>query len=139
MLMNFTQSLLKRLARHGGCVMMALALFLVAGGHWATLQGMAWATMVKEFSKNGSLTEAVGKTFDGKHPCPMCKKIASARTSEEKLPATVKVDKKAEVFLKAPCSELPLPVSRPFVYGTAPFVLMPELCFAPPVPVPIEA
>lgn len=125
--------------KHLGCVMMAMALFLVAGGHWAMLQGVAWATMVKDFSKNGSLTEAVGKTFDGKHPCPMCKKIASARTSEEKAPATVKIDKKAEVFVKALGSELPLPLGRPFVYGSAPFVLMPELCFAPPVPVPIEA
>jgi hypothetical protein len=95
--------------------------------------------MVKDFSRTGSITQAVGKTFDGKHPCPMCKKIASARTGEEKLPVTVKADKKAEVFLKSPGSELPLPVSRPFVYGAAPFVSMPELCFAPPVPVPIEA
>ena len=130
---------LQRLFRRVGCVMMALSLFLVAGGHWAILQGVAWATMVKDFSKSGSLTEAVGKTFDGKHPCPMCKKIASARTSEEKAPLTVKIEKKAEVFLKSPVSELPLPLSRPFVYGSAPFVLMPELCFAPPVPVPIQA
>jgi hypothetical protein len=139
MLMNFTQSILKRLVRHGGCVMMALALFLVAGGHWAMLQGVAWVTMVKDFSRTSSITQAVGKTFDGKHPCPMCKKIALARTSEEKLPVTVKADKKSEVFLKTPGSELPLPVSRPLVYGADPFVLMPELCFAPPVPVPIEA
>ena len=65
-------------------LVMALALFLVAGGHWAMLQSVAWATMVKDFSKTGSLTEAVGKTFDGKHPCAMCKKLTNARASEEK-------------------------------------------------------
>jgi len=118
-------------------LMMALALFLVTGGHWAMLQGVAWATMVKDFSRTGSLTQAVGKTFDGKHPCPLCKKIASARTSEEKAPLTLKIDKKAEVFLKSTGTELPQPLFRPFVYASAPFVLMPELSFAPPVPVPI--
>ena len=123
-------------------LMMALALFLIAGGHWAMLQGVAWATMVHDFSRNGSLTQAVEKTFDGKHPCAMCKKIAKVKNSEasgEKAPVTLKIDKKAEVFVKAPGSELPTPVSRPFAYGPAPFVSIPELCFAPPVPVPISA
>jgi len=120
-------------------LVMALALFLVAGGHWAMLQGVAWATMVKDFSKTGSLTEAVGKTFDGKHPCAMCKKLTNARASEEKAPVTLKVDKKAEVFVASIRSEVPMPLARPIVYGPAPFVVMPERFFAPPVPVPIAA
>jgi hypothetical protein len=130
------------IVRRLGCAMMALSLFLVAGGHWAMLQGVAWVTMVHDFSRGGSLTQAVEKTFDGKHPCAMCKKIAKAKNSEasgEKAPVTVKMDKKAEVFVKAPGSELPTPVSRSFAYGPAPFVSIPELCFAPPVPVPISA
>ena len=120
-------------------LVMALALFLVAGGHWAMLQGVAWATMVRDFSKTGSLTEAVEKTFDGKHPCAMCKKLSNARASEEKAPVTVKVDKKAEVFVASARSEVPMPLARPIVYGPAPFVVMPERFFAPPVPVPIAA
>ena len=120
-------------------LVMALALFLVAGGHWAMLQGVAWATMVKDFSKTGSLTEAVGKTFDGKHPCAMCKKLTNARASEERAPVTLKVDKKAEVFVASIRSEVPMPLARPIVYGPAPFIVMPERFFAPPVPVPIAA
>jgi hypothetical protein len=120
-------------------LVMALALFLIAGGHWAMLQGVAWATMVKDFSKTGSLTEAVGKTFDGKHPCAMCKKLTNARASEEKAPVTLKVDKKAEAFVASARSEVPMPLARPIVYGPAPFVVMPERFFAPPVPVPIAA
>ena len=120
-------------------LVMALALFLVAGGHWAMLQSVAWATMVKDFSKTGSLTEAVGKTFDGKHPCAMCKKLTNARASEERAPVTLKVDKKAEVFVASIRSEVPMPLARPIVYGPAPFVVMPERFFAPPVPVPIAA
>ena len=120
-------------------MMMAVALFMVAGGHWAMLQSVAWAGMVKDFSRTGSLTEAVSKTFDGKHPCAMCKKIASAKAHEEKAPASVKVDKKSEVFVKASGAVLPEPASQSYEYGSAPFVLMPELFFAPPVPVPIRA
>jgi hypothetical protein len=120
-------------------MVMAVSLFLVAGGHWATLQSVAWAGMVKDFSRTGSLTEAVGKTFDGKHPCAMCKKIASAQAHEEKAPASLKVDKKSEVFVKSCGVSLPLPIFRPVVYGPAPFVSMPERFFAPPVPVPISS
>ena len=120
-------------------MVMALALFMIAGGHWAMLQSVAWAGMMKDFSRTGSIAEAVTKTFDGKHPCSMCKKIASAQAHEEKAPVTLKVDKKAEVFVVSLGSALPSPLSSPFTYGLAPFVSMPELCFAPPVPVPIQA
>ena len=123
-------------------LVMALALFLVAGGHWAMLQGVAWTSMVRDFSKSGSLTQAVEKTFDGKHPCAICKKIAKAKSSEsseEQAPASVKAEKKAEVFVASALSDVPIPIARPIVYGPAPFVSMPELCFAPPVPVPISA
>ena len=122
-----------------GCIVMTAALFLSAGGHLAILQGVAWATMVRDFSRTGTMTAAVEKTFDGKHPCPLCKKIASARAHEEKAPVTVKVEKKAEVFVNSTSTELPIPVSRPFVYAAVPFVPMPELCFAPPIPVPRKA
>ena len=69
----------------------------------------------------------------------MCKKLTNARASEEKAPVTLKVDKKAEVFVASARSEVPMPLARPIVYGPAPFVVMPERFFAPPVPVPIAA
>ena len=122
-----------------GCIVMIAALFLSVGGHLALLQGVAWATMIRDYSRTGSLTQAVEKTFDGKHPCPLCKKIAAQRTHEEKAPVTVKAEKKAEVFVNSTSPELPIPVSHPFVYGAVPFVPMPELCFAPPIPVPRKA
>lgn len=31
-----------------------------------------------------SLTEAVSQTFDGEHPCPLCKAIAAGKKSEKK-------------------------------------------------------
>jgi hypothetical protein len=118
-------------------MMMALALFVAIGGPLALLQGIAWVNMAHDFSKTGSLTQALEKTFDGKHPCPLCNKIAAQRVHEEKAPITLKFDKKAEVFVGSVRCHVPMPIARPIVYGPAPFVVMPERFFAPPVPVPI--
>jgi hypothetical protein len=117
---------------------MAVSLFIAIGGPLALLQGVAWVTMVHDFSKSGSLSQAVEKTFDGQHPCPLCQKLAKARAAEEKAPVSVKIDKKAEVFIATSGSDLPLPVVNPMIYGPVPFVLMPERFIAPPVPVPIR-
>ena len=119
-------------------ILMGLALFLTAGGHYALLQTVAWTTMVNDFSRTGSLSMAVEKTFDGRHPCPLCKKIAVARSAEEKTPATVKVEKKTEVFVAVGSSEVPAPICLPLVYGPPLFVFHPERSDAPPVPVPIS-
>jgi hypothetical protein len=119
-------------------MVMALSLFMALGGPLALLQGVAWVTMVRDFSKSGSLSQAVEKTFDGQHPCPLCQKLAKARAAEERAPVTVKIDKKAEVFIATSGSDLPLPVVDPMIYGPPLFVVMPERCVAPPVPVPIS-
>jgi len=34
--------------------------------------------------QSGSLHDAVAKTFDGQHPCCLCKAIANAKNSEQK-------------------------------------------------------
>jgi len=128
-----------QIRHHIMTIAMALALFVAIGGPLAVLQGIAWVNMVHDFSKTGSLTQAVEKTFDGQHPCPLCKKIAAQRAHEEKSPIAMKVDKKAELFVGSARSNVPSPIARAIVYGPAPFVVMPELFFAPPVPVPIVA
>ena len=119
-------------------MVMALSLFMALGGPLALLQGVAWVTMVHDFSKSGSLSQAVEKTFDGQHPCPLCQKLSKARAAEEKAPVSVKIDKKAEVFIATSRFYLPLPVVDPMIYGPPLFVVMPERFVAPPVPVPIR-
>lgn len=128
-----------RIIRHSCCALMAAALFLSAGGHLALLQGVAWANMIRDYSRGGSLTQAVEKTFDGKHLCPLCKKIAAQRTQEEKAPVTVKAEKKAEVFVTVSSQLVPEPVVSSFAYPPYPFLNAPEQLSAPPVPVPIAA
>ena len=40
--------------------------------------------MVVDYSREGSVSEALAKTFDGKHPCPLCKAIAAGKKAEKK-------------------------------------------------------
>jgi hypothetical protein len=64
--------------------MMVAALVAMTGGHWVLLQSVAWTTMLADNLSCGSVTEAVARTFDGKHPCPSCKAIAAGKKSEKK-------------------------------------------------------
>jgi hypothetical protein len=61
-----------------------LALCLSFGAHWVVLQSVAWGRMVVEYSLRVPLAEAVAETFDGNHPCNLCKDISAARHSEKK-------------------------------------------------------
>jgi hypothetical protein len=40
--------------------------------------------MVVNYSRDGSVGEAFAKTFDGKHPCHLCKAIAAGKKAEKK-------------------------------------------------------
>lgn len=60
-----------------------LVLVLSLGLHWALLQTVAWTGMLVSFSRDGSFVEAVNKTFDGNHPCSLCKAIAKGRAAEK--------------------------------------------------------
>ncbi len=54
------------------------------GMHWALLQTVAWTGMVISYSQRGPLQEAISMTFDGKHPCALCKAIQKGRADEQK-------------------------------------------------------
>jgi hypothetical protein len=60
------------------------ALACSIGLHWGFLQSVAWVGMVINYSQDGSVGEALTKTFDGKHPCSLCKAIAAGKKSEKK-------------------------------------------------------
>jgi hypothetical protein len=54
------------------------------GLHWMALQSIAWTTMLVANAKQTSLTQAVARTFNGNHPCDLCKRIDSAQHSQKK-------------------------------------------------------
>jgi hypothetical protein len=61
-----------------------LALCLSIGAHWVVLQSVAWGAMVAQYSQHVPLSQAVAQTFDGEHPCNLCKRISAAQRSERK-------------------------------------------------------
>ena len=50
-------------------------LVVSTGGHWFALQSVAWVTMAVNFAQTDSFDVALKKTFDGKHPCRICKTV----------------------------------------------------------------
>lgn len=70
-------------------------LFLSIGLQWACLQSAAWVGMVVSYSQQASLNEALVMTFDGKHPCKLCKAVENGQKSQTKQdtrPTTQKFD-----------------------------------------------
>ena len=61
--------------------MLLAALLLTSNAHLPLLQVVAWSDMVVSYSRDNSLADAVEMTFDGEHPCPMCKVIEKAQTA----------------------------------------------------------
>jgi hypothetical protein len=67
-----------------GHVLLIVALLAATGGHWALLQTVAWTNMLADNLRTESLGAAIAKTFDGEHPCSMCKAISKGKKSEQK-------------------------------------------------------
>jgi hypothetical protein len=67
-----------------GKILVVIALVLTTGLHWAALQTVAWTTMLARNLCTQSVSAAVSDTFDGEHPCPLCKAIAAGKKSEQK-------------------------------------------------------
>lgn len=107
-------------------------LSLTLGLQWTVLQSVAWVGMIVNFSREGSLEQAVAKTFDGHHACPICKLVRAGKNAESKTsvqPTMKKFDLLAD---RAPVFHfLPPP---PPVFSCL-FVL-PERFEAPPLPPP---
>jgi hypothetical protein len=62
-----------------------LSFFLVLwlSAPWVGLQIFAWTAMLGNNLENHSFAEAVTHTFDGQHPCCLCKMIAAGKKSEK--------------------------------------------------------
>ena len=116
-----------------GHVLLILAVLTVTGTHWLVLQSVAWTTMLAGHLQSGSLAQAVERTFDGKHPCSLCKQIAKGKQEEKK--SEYRIDLKKLEFSYAPTA---------FVFSAPThFNLLPaendsaaQLTDSPPVPPP---
>ena len=99
--------------------LVVVTLTLSLGAHWAFLQSVAWVGMVVNYSHNATLGEAFSKTFDGEHPCKLCKFVQAGKASEKKQNAETpkkEVDKSlpaARAFVLYPPGLQPLTFSAP--------------------------
>jgi len=116
-----------------GKILIVVALAATLGCHWALLQSVAWTTMLANNLRSQSLSEAVARTFDGQHPCPLCKAIAAGKKSE----------KKSEFATPSPKLEFPPAKENPVLIAPSNFHLLPQADFfadslapKPPTPPP---
>jgi hypothetical protein len=79
--------------RKFGQVLMIVAALSASGTHWLALQSVAWTTMLAENLQTDSLQRAVQRTFDGRHPCCLCKEIAKDKQSGRKSDVQVELKK----------------------------------------------
>jgi len=82
-----------RVFRKIGQVLMLVAALSASGTHWLALQSVAWSTMLAENLQTSSWQTALTRTFDGKHPCCLCRQIAQDKQSEKKSDAQVESQK----------------------------------------------
>jgi hypothetical protein len=72
-------------------------LVLAVGGHWVLLQSVAWVRMTVNFSQAAPLEEALKMTFNGEHPCALCKAVKHGKQSERET-GRLSLDKKIDLF-----------------------------------------
>lgn len=72
---------------------LVFALTAMLGANWAFLQTVAWTGMLANNLRTQGLNEAISRTFDGEHPCPLCEAIAVGKKSESKDPVVSQTQK----------------------------------------------
>lgn len=109
-----------------------LALFL--GVHWFALQSVGWASMLVSRSQTAGWQEAVRTTFDGEHPCEVCKLVSAGRKAEKQPVVEFKVTK-IEAGVPADQVQIPEPPAVTRV-PMAVVVVPPIISASPALPPP---
>ena len=109
-------------------------ILVMTGGHWMILQSVAWTKMIIEYSRSAPLGVALEQTFDGWHPCQMCKMIQKAKQPAKQQELQQRTAQDDVLFAEAhSSSSFDLPSFR--TSGTSGFVRS-SWCDPPPVPPP---
>jgi len=89
-------------------------LSLSLGCPWTLVQGFAWVSMFAGHVRTESVPVALTRTFDGQHPCKICKVVRAGKSAEEKSPAQSNIKKLDPVPLTArrlPLFVVAIPIS----------------------------
>lgn len=115
-----------------------LGLVLSLGLHWTLLQSVAWMGMMVSYSQQSGLATAFEMTFDGRHPCELCKAVekgsdTSSQDNQQqtasglkKLDCTPHESDKIAFFVPPLPAELPSLMAKPEAITTAPPVPPPR-------------
>lgn len=99
----------------------------LCGGQYGVMQMFAWGKMLVDYSSEKGLVAGLSETFDGQHPCELCKSIATAKKENLNSPQPLsKNDAKGldlKNFLPAKLAGLATPRST---YFQSPSFLSPE-------------
>jgi hypothetical protein len=117
-------------------LLMAVALALSIGLHWAFLQSLAWTTMLVDNLATSSFSVALQRTFDGKHPCVLCKAVAEGKKSEKRADTLLQF-KKFDGLTASVAIAVPPPALFPLV--ESPNTSLEAFSHPPPVPPPRAA
>ncbi len=63
--------------------LLAVVLVLLMQGPAMMVQEVAWVQMLVSYTRESGLKQGVIETFDGKHPCSLCKQAAELRQQEQ--------------------------------------------------------
>ena len=97
-------------------ILLIAALMVSIGGQWIVLQSAAWVSMAVTYSlKEGSVAQGLTKTFDGQHPCALCKVVAKGQHTDKKGPEEMAAKLKIDLF----CDTIVGFVTHPVVVGFA--------------------
>ena len=121
------------MARRLTQLFVATALILAVGGHWTVLQSVAWVGMAVNYSQDASLAVALKKTFDGEHPCKMCKQISAGKKAEQQAELPLQI-KKLEFVSERPAFVFLAP--QDFSFTTTALSALDGLTHRPSVPPP---
>lgn len=87
--------------RRAGTLAALLAVLLASGSHWVALQAVAFGSMIFRYAQEAPLAEAIAMTFDGQHPCPLCRAVQQGRQQEEKQRPQLGLENRFELGLPA--------------------------------------
>ena len=117
-------------------LLIALALACSIGLHWTFLQSLAWTRMLVDNLATTSFSAALQRTFDGEHPCSLCKVIAAAKKAEKKTDTHPQL-KKFEGLSQSGTIALSPSASFPLIEALD--VILEALAYSPPTPPPRAA
>ena len=118
------------------CIGRAVTIFSLCcaiGLQWVALQSIAWTSMIIDYSKRGTLCQAIAQTLDGAHPCSLCRVVNKANSTEKKSDLQLLTPK-----LDLICTKHAITLGLPFIsfdYANRNFRIS-EVGQSPPVPPP---